>query len=148
LTNLIPQNDVVDAAFDGAGAPVHGQAVGDGVEVLLQALGERRDAGQAGGAGVADPLREVLAGELGDHDSERPDLAGGGLQLGAAFEDGIEPGPVVLGEGVRVAGDPAGDVPDGRRGRRQRFLSGPAPAEVVADDGIAAGVAALPDLPE
>jgi hypothetical protein len=45
--------DVVDAALDRAGAPVHGQAVGDGVEVLLQALGEGGDAGQPGFAGSA-----------------------------------------------------------------------------------------------
>ena len=32
--------DVVDASFDGAGVPVGGQALGDGVEVLLEALGE------------------------------------------------------------------------------------------------------------
>jgi hypothetical protein len=32
--------DVVDAAFDGSGVPAAGQALGDGVEVLLEALGE------------------------------------------------------------------------------------------------------------
>jgi hypothetical protein len=47
---------------------------GDGVEVLLQALGERGDAGQACGAGGVDPLREVLAGEVRDHGGERADL--------------------------------------------------------------------------
>ena len=75
-----------------------GQALGDGVEVLLEAFGEGGDAGQAGGAGAADPLREVLAGELGEHDDERADLAGGGLKLGAAFKHGFEPGPLVFGE--------------------------------------------------
>jgi hypothetical protein len=75
LTNLIPQNGVVDAAFDRAGVPFHGQAAGDGVEVLLQALGERRDAGQAGVAGGGHPLRQILAGQVGDHGGEGADLA-------------------------------------------------------------------------
>ena len=47
-----------------------------------------------------------------------------------------------------MAGDPSGDVPDGRRGLRQRVLAGPVLVEVVADDGVAAGVAVLLDLPE
>jgi len=51
--------DVVDPAFDGAGTPGHGQAVGDGVQVLLQPLGERRDAGQPGVAGIGDPMGQA-----------------------------------------------------------------------------------------
>jgi hypothetical protein len=93
-------------------------------------------------------LREVLAGELGEHGGERADLVAGGLEFGAAAEDGFEPGPLVLGEGVRAAGEPAGDVADGRRGRRQRFPGGAVPGEVVADDGVAAVVAERLDLTE
>jgi hypothetical protein len=55
--------DVMDAAFDGARVPTAGQALDDGVEVLLEAFGEGRYAWQLGGPDVADPLREVLAGE-------------------------------------------------------------------------------------
>jgi hypothetical protein len=76
--------DVVDAALDGAGVPAGGQAGRHGVDVLFQALGEGRGAGQAGVAGVADPLREVLAGELGGPDGERADLARACPELGAA----------------------------------------------------------------
>src|ERR1039457_6028762 len=72
--------DVVDAAFDGSGVPAAGQALGDGVEVLFEAFGEGRYAGQFGGPGVADPLREVLAGELGEHPCEGADAAGGGVE--------------------------------------------------------------------
>jgi hypothetical protein len=61
-----------------------GQALGDGVEVLLEAPGEGGDAGQAGGLGVGGPLREVLAGEPGHHDGERADLVRGGLELRTA----------------------------------------------------------------
>jgi hypothetical protein len=111
---------VVHAAFDGPGAPLHGQAVGDGVEVVLQALGERRGAGQAGVAGGVDPLREVLAGEADDYGGEGADLAGCGLELGAAVQDGLEPGALVLGQGVRAAAEPVRDVADDGRGRRKR----------------------------
>jgi hypothetical protein len=45
---------------------LHGQAVGDGVEALLEALGEGGDAGQPGLAGGGHPLGQVLAGEAGD----------------------------------------------------------------------------------
>jgi hypothetical protein len=47
-----------------------------------------------------------------------------------------------------VAGEPSGDVPDGRRGRRQRRRGGAALAGVAADDGVAAVVAECPDLAE
>jgi hypothetical protein len=71
---------VVDAALDRAGAPGHGQAAGDGVEVLLQAHGERCDARQACAAGAGDPLRQVLPGEFGEHGGERADLVRSGCQ--------------------------------------------------------------------
>jgi len=75
LTILIPQNDAVDAAFDGPGVPAAGQALGDSLEVLLEAFGERGQAGQLGVLDVADPRREVvLAGELGEHRGEGPDV--------------------------------------------------------------------------
>ena len=148
LTILIPQNDVVDASFDGSGIPAGCQAQRDGVEVLFQAFGKGGDAGQAGGAGTSDPLREVLAGELGDHDGERPDLLACGAELGAAFQDGLEPGPLVVGERARAAGDPACDLPDGRRGRWQRRPGGAVLGKVVADDGVAAVVAERGDLLE
>ena len=74
-----------------------GQALGDGVEILFQSPGEGRKAWQAGGLGVTDPLREVLAGQPGHHDGERADLVAGGLELRAAVQDRLEPGPVVFG---------------------------------------------------
>jgi len=36
LTNLIPQNDPVDVAFDGTGVPPRAQPGGDGVLVAAQ----------------------------------------------------------------------------------------------------------------
>jgi hypothetical protein len=48
------------------------------------ALGGQQEAlaeqGQAGVAGVGDPLRQVLAGQLGDHGGERADQAGCGVE--------------------------------------------------------------------
>ena len=93
----------VDAAFDGSGVPGCGQALGDGAEVLLEAFGEGRYAGQFSGAGVADPLREVLAGELGEHRGERADVAGGDLEFGAAFQQRLELGLLVFGQGIGMA---------------------------------------------
>jgi hypothetical protein len=61
------------------------QALGDGAEVLGESFGEGGQAGQVGGLSVADPLREVLAGELGEHPRECADLGVGGPELGAAF---------------------------------------------------------------
>src|SRR5580704_8977325 len=63
-----------------------------GVEVLLQALGERGDPGQPGLAGGGHPLRQVLAGQLGDHGGERADLAGCGLEFGAAVQEALSRG--------------------------------------------------------
>jgi hypothetical protein len=75
--------------------------------------------GRGGGAGGVDPLREVLAGEAGDHGGERADLAGCGLELGAAVQDRLEAGLLVLGRGVGAAAEPVRDVADGGRGRGQ-----------------------------
>jgi hypothetical protein len=131
----------LDPAFDRAGVPAAGQALGDGVEILLEAFGERRHAWKLGGPDVADPLREVLAGELGEHRGERADVAGGGLEFGAAFQQGLQLGPLVFGQGVGMAGEPTGDLADSRRSRRERRLGGAVLLKVVTDGGVAAGVA-------
>jgi len=148
LTTQIPQNDVVHAALDGARAPAHGQPVGDGVEVLLEALGEGGDPGQGGLAGGGHPLRQILAGQLGDHGGEAADLAGCGLEFGAAVQDGFELEFLVLGQGVGAAAEPVRDVADGGRGRGQWLPGGAVAGEVVADDGVAAVVAEGLDLEE
>ncbi len=140
--------DVVDAAFDGSGVPAAGQALGDGVEVLFEAFGEGRYAGQSGGPGAADPLREVLAGELGEHRGEGADMGGGGLEFGAAFQQGLELGLLVFGQGIRMAGEPAGDFPDARWRRRERRCGGAVLVKVVTDSGVAAVIAECADLPE
>jgi hypothetical protein len=81
--------------------------------------------------------------------SIRADVAGSGTELGAAFQQGLELGPLVFGQGVGMAGEPAGDLADGRRWwRRERCFGGAVLLEVGADGGVAAGVAQRLDLPE
>ena len=75
-------------------------------------------------AGGGDPLREVLAGEVGDHGGEGADLVAGGLQFGAALQDRLESELLVFGQGVRVAGQPVRDFADGGRGRGTGFSRG------------------------
>jgi hypothetical protein len=58
-----------------------------------------------------------VAGELGEHGGEGADVAVGGPQFGAAVQQGVELGFVVVGQGVGVPGESAGDLAGGRRGR-------------------------------
>jgi hypothetical protein len=109
--------DVADASLGAPGVPLSGQALGDGVEVLLQAPGEPRDSGQVSGPRLADPPGEVPAGELGEHPGEGADGFGGGLELGTAAEHGGQAGLLVLVQVLGAAGEPAGDLADGRPGR-------------------------------
>jgi hypothetical protein len=90
----------------------------------------------------------MLAGKIGDHGGEGADLAGCGVQFGAAVQDGLELGALVLGEVVGAAAEPVGDVPDGRRGLAERCLLRAGAVEVAADDGVAAVVAEGLDLVE
>lgn len=96
---------------------------------------------------VADPSREVLAGEVGEHGGERTDVIGGGLEFRAAGQQDLELGLFVFGQGVRPPGEPAGHLADGRR-RCERGLFGAALVEVVADGGAAAVITARLDLLE
>jgi hypothetical protein len=73
------------------------------------------EAGQVVGADRLDPLRELVALELGEHLPERADVPGEGIQFGAAGEDGFELQALALRQGVGVSQDPAGDRAWGRR---------------------------------
>lgn len=99
-------------------------------------------------ASLASAIHWGLAGELGEHAGECADLVRCCLQLGAAVQDGREPGFLVLGQGVRAAGQPVRNVPDGGRGLGKRCPRGADLVEVVADDGVAAVVAEVADLAE
>jgi hypothetical protein len=72
----------------------------------------------------------------------------GGVEFGAAFQQGLELGLLVFGQGVRMAGEPTGDLPDGRRRRCERRFAGAVLLKVVTDGRVAAGVAGRADLPE
>jgi hypothetical protein len=49
-------------------------------------------------------LRELVAGELGEHGGEGADVAVGGAQYGVAVLQGLDQGFVVVGQGVGGAG--------------------------------------------
>lgn len=82
--------DPVDVAFDHAGAPRQCEASGDGYEIAFEAVDIGVEAGQVVGADRLDPLRELVALELGEHFPERTDVPGEGIQFGATGEDGFE----------------------------------------------------------
>jgi len=102
LTNLIPQNDLVDVALHGGGAAGQGEPGGDGLLVTADAPGEGVQLGLVVGF---DPGEPVLEGEqalaAGHHLGEAGDVAGQGVQVRAAGGDVCEPGLVI---GVEVAG--------------------------------------------
>jgi hypothetical protein len=67
-------------------------------------------------AAVVGQGEPVGIGECGD-------VAGGGVQLRAAGFELAEPGGLVVGEVIGVAGDPPGYLPDCRRGWREHGRS-------------------------
>jgi hypothetical protein len=75
-------------------------------------------------------------------------MGGGGLEFGAAFQQGLELGLLIFGQGIRMAGEPAGDIPDGRWRRRERRRGGAVLVKVLMDSGVAAVIAECADLPE
>lgn len=97
-------------AFDDAGAPLQCQAGGDGGEIAFEAVDEGVEAGQVVGAGRLDPLRKLVALELGEHLAERADVLGEGIQFGAACEEGFELQVLALRQSVGVGQDPARTV--------------------------------------
>jgi hypothetical protein len=62
-----------------------------------------------------DPAGQVLAVAAGHQLGECGDVAGGGVELRAAGFELAEPGVLVVGDVIGVAGDPPGYLPDGRR---------------------------------
>jgi hypothetical protein len=117
LTFLIPHNDLVDDAFGGAVAVGQGERGGHGVVVDEQAFGEGTQRGQLRvGANPLDPgvqacgvLGQVLVVVGGEQRGEGADVAGGGLEFGAAFEGVFQAGLRGGGEFRWVGGDPAGE---------------------------------------
>ena len=75
-------------------------------------------------------------------------MGGSVLKFGAASQQGLELGLLVFGQGIGMAGEPAGDLPDGRWRRRGRRCGGAVLLTVVADDGVAAVIAERAELPE
>lgn len=86
------------------------EAGGDGVEVAFKVVGESAETDQVGcGSGRFDPLREIVALQVGDHVGERAHVLDEGCQLRAVRQRGLELEPVIFGQGVGVREDPTRD---------------------------------------
>jgi hypothetical protein len=75
---------VVDAALDGAGFHRLVRPWVTASKSWTRPWAKEDRPGGRGDAGLADPLREILAGKVGDHGRERADVPVGSLQFGAA----------------------------------------------------------------
>ena len=148
MTFQIPQNDAGDRAFDRSRAVREGQSGGDCVVVVAQASGERPDRGGAVGFDVEHPVAEVFAAALGEHDCELVHVLVGDGERRTASQDLFQLQSLVLGEPVEVAGDPAGDLPDGGRDRHRlgRNSAGAQRMQVGADGLEAAAITEFGDL--
>ena len=111
--------DAADVAFDRAAAVGHGESVGNGGLVAVDAAGERAQVGQVVEVDGVDPPGQALAVAAGHHLREWCDVAGGGAQVRTAGFDLAELGCLLVCEVAGVAGDPPGYLPDGGRGRRE-----------------------------
>lgn len=76
--------DVVDGAFDAAGAPVESEPGCHGVEVSEQVECEAGEAGELAGVDCVDPGGECGAEAVGEYLAEVADLSGRLVQFGAA----------------------------------------------------------------
>ena len=71
-------------------------------------------------ASTAPGERVLVAGQVLDHPGEPGDVPDGGVQLGAAVPDRLQPRRIVRLEVARETGDPASDLPHRRRRRMRR----------------------------
>src|SRR6185312_877344 len=138
--------DLVDGAFDPAGVPGQGEAVGDGLLVVADAGSEGAQAGLFVGFDGGEPGFQVAAaGAGGHHLGEGGDVPGERVDVRAAGADGLELGLLVWLEVVGAGQQPAGDLAGLRdcRGRAGRGGCLPEWPDVAADGLLAAGPAAL-----
>jgi hypothetical protein len=69
--------------------------------------------GQADSHGAGDPLGQAVAVECGQHLGERAGQRRCRQQLAASGENGFAVQLLLFGERDRMAGEPAGDLPNG-----------------------------------
>lgn len=103
---------MVDPSFHRTGVPASGQALDDGVPVLLQAGGERVESGRILGAACGGPVFEVLARACCEDLGECADVPLEGGKFWALGEDGGELPAFFVAQMVGVAHHPAGDLQD------------------------------------
>ena len=81
----------VHVALHATGVPFQDEAGGDGVEVLAQAAGEAAQRREAGGLSLPGPGGQQVAVPAGHHRGEGGHAFGGGIQLGTAGPQFLEP---------------------------------------------------------
>ncbi|MFE4011292.1 hypothetical protein ACFXP1_15720 [Streptomyces sp. NPDC059112] len=96
-------------SFDDAGVPRQGETGGDGIEVLVDACGERVEAGRAALPDGVETVRQAFILAHCERGRERADVAGEGVQFGAVGPDCLELELFDLGKGIRAAESPPGD---------------------------------------
>ena len=92
--------------FDDAGAPGQREAGNDRIEVTVDARRKGVEAGEVVSPDGVEPLRQPFALALGEHPTERPDVAGESIEFAAVDPNGLEPKVLDLGEGLRPTEDP------------------------------------------
>ena len=121
MTILIPQNGLVDVAFDDAGVPGHGQPVEYGVVVAFDAADEGVRVRLVIGLDGGDPVIKPAAVQAGEDLGELSDVAGEGVQVRAAFPGAGKLGFLLVVQVAGIGEDPAGEVaglrPSGDGGR-------------------------------
>ncbi len=89
---------------------------------MLKVVDEPAETDQVGcGSGRFDPLREIVALQVGDHVGERAHVLDEGCQLRAVRQRGLELEPVIFGQGVGVREDPTRDGTGGWGPRPDRL---------------------------
>ncbi len=118
----LDQLDTCELAFDGAGAPGQGEAVDDGVPVVLEERGEALDRRWPLAEGTRYPVGEVLVSRFAGDGAELVGEVTGGGQVRAGLQDAVELVALAVGQGVGVAHDPGGDA--ARAGDWPRWFGG------------------------
>lgn len=128
--------DVRHAALNYPRAPGRTQSSDDSLQIVAQIAGEAAERCKLAGLHGFDPVRQAPAFELGEHFREILDADGGLGHFGAAAQHPFA-GEYLLGvEGVGVAGEQVGGLPDGRGvGDQRRCAAGGSEGLQVTTDG-------------
>lgn len=97
---------------------------------------EVAEAGELAGADYVDPGGEGGAEAIGEYLAEVANVSGGSVQFRSACQDLLQAGPVFVGQGRGVPGEPAGHLSHRRRPRRCDGRSPAGCGDVRADYAV------------